>query len=120
MLIIFAEPFVSLFTPDPEVVKYAAIALRVAGVAQPFFALSIVGSGVLRGLGDAKITIPIALLSMWAVRIPLALLFVLKLGMGLKGAWYAMLVDLVLRGIVTLARFYSGRWKRNHKWIKTA
>ena len=118
MLIIFARPFVGLFTPDQEVVKYAAVAERIAGVAQPFFAMSIVGSGVLRGLGDAKITIPIALLSMWAIRIPLALLFVLKLGLGLRGAWYALLIDLTLRGIVTLARFYSGRWKKNHDWIK--
>ncbi|MBQ7174392.1 MAG: MATE family efflux transporter [Lachnospiraceae bacterium] len=117
LLVILARPFVSLFTPDPDVTEYAAMAERIAGVAQPFFALSIVGSGVLRGLGDAKITIPIAMLCMWAIRLPLALLFVLVFHLGLRGAWYALLIDLVLRGIVTLWRFYSGRWKTFHSWI---
>jgi putative MATE family efflux protein len=117
LLVILARPFVSLFTPDPDVTEYAAMAERIAGVAQPFFALSIVGSGVLRGLGDAKITVPIAMLCMWAIRLPLALLFVLVFHLGLRGAWYALLIDLVLRGIVTLWRFYSGRWKTFHSWI---
>lgn len=118
MLVIFARPFVSLFTPDPDVIEYAAMAERLAGLAQPFFALSIVGSGVLRGLGDAKITIPIAMVCMWVIRLPLALLFVLVLHLGLRGAWYALLIDLVLRGFVTLYRFYSGRWKKFHPWIR--
>ena len=117
LLFIFAKPFVSLFTPDRDVIQYAAMAERLAGVAQPFFALSIVGSGVLRGLGDAKITVPIAMISMWVIRLPLAILFVLVLQLGLKGAWYALVIDLVLRGCFTLWRFYSGRWKQFHPWI---
>jgi Na+-driven multidrug efflux pump len=54
---------------------------------------------------------------MWAIRLPLALLFVLVFHLGLRGAWYALLIDLVLRGIVTLWRFYSGRWNTFHSWI---
>ena len=117
VLFFFARPFVSLFTPDTEVIRHAAAAERLAGIAQPFFALSIVGSGVLRGLGDAKITIPIAMICMWAIRLPLALLFVFQLNLGLRGAWYALLIDLILRGFVTLYRFYSGKWKKFHPWI---
>ena len=33
------------------------------------------------------------------------------LGMGVAGAWYAMLVDVLIRSIVLLARFSTRRWR---------
>ena len=42
------------------------------------------------------------------VSVPLAILFVLVLHMGLRGAWFALVIDLVIRGLFTLIRFYSG------------
>ena len=88
------------------------MALRLVAYAQPFFGMYIVGTGLLRGLGDVKIAVPVSIISMWFIRIPLAMLIVNVLGMGLKGAWYAMVIDLVLRGIFILFRVYSGKWKK--------
>ena len=34
------------------------------------------------------------------------------LGMGVLGAWYAMLADVVVRSILITARFWQGGWKR--------
>jgi Na+-driven multidrug efflux pump len=33
------------------------------------------------------------------------------LNLGLFGAWLAMFVDLLVRGVFFLARFASGRWR---------
>lgn len=112
MMYIFADPFISLFTPDADVRLNAVMALRLVAYAQPFFGMYIVGTGLLRGLGDVKIAVPVSIISMWFIRIPLAMLIVNVLGMGLKGAWYAMVIDLVLRGIFILFRVYSGKWKK--------
>jgi Na+-driven multidrug efflux pump len=45
------------------------------------------------------------------VRLTLAWFLVNRLGMGLMGAWTAMVIDLWLRGTITFLRFRSGRWK---------
>ncbi len=112
LMFVFAEPFISFFTPDKEVHANAVMALRLVAFAQPFFGMYIVGTGVLRGLGDANIAVPISVFSMWLIRIPLALIFVKVLNMGLRGAWYVMVIELTLRGIFVLIRVYSGKWKR--------
>ena len=115
LMFVFADPFIGLFTPDPEVRAYGVIALRIVAFAEPFFAMQIVGSGVLRALGDVKVTVPISLFCMWLIRLPLAALFVRKLHLGLAGAWYAMDLDLLVRGSVTMLRFYSGKWKKLYR-----
>jgi Na+-driven multidrug efflux pump len=53
----------------------------------------------------------VTLASMWIIRVPLALLLSLVLGMGLAGAWAAMALDLAVRGVIYYFRFRRGRWK---------
>jgi Na+-driven multidrug efflux pump len=48
---------------------------------------------------------------MWIIRVPLALLLGLVLGMGLAGAWAGIALDLALRGIIYYFRFRRGGWK---------
>lgn len=112
LMYVFADPFISLFTPDSDVKLNAIMALRLVAYAQPFFGMYIVGTGILRGLGDVKIAVPVSIISMWLIRIPAAMIIVNGLGLGLKGAWYAMIIDLILRGIYILYRVYSGKWKK--------
>ena len=57
---------------------------------------------------------------MWVIRLSCEALFVLVLDWGLAGAWYAMVIDLVLRGLVTMLRFRSGAWKRLYPLHTTA
>lgn len=111
LMFVFAEPFISLFTPDPEVKANAIVALRIVAFAQPFFGMYIVGTGLLRGLGDVKIAMPVSLICMWFMRIPLAFAAVVILNLGLSGAWIAMIIDLIVRGLFILYRLHSGKWK---------
>ncbi len=107
----FAPWMIGVFTPDAQVVEMGAMALRIVALAEPLFGLSIVGTGILRSAGDASAPVWIGLFCMLAVRVPLAYLFVHGLGWGLAGAWIAMDIDLALRGLLTVGRFFSGRWK---------
>ena len=119
LMFVFADPFIALFTPDKEVQINAVTALRLVAFAQPFFGMYIVGTGILRGLGDANVAVPISIISMWLIRIPLALIFVKVLDMGLKGAWCVMVIELTLRGIIVLIRIYSGKWKKLYRKMMT-
>ena len=101
-----------LFSPDAEVVALAAVVLRIVSVSEPFFALSIVLFGALRGANDTRCPMLISLISMWVVRIVLMMLFVFGLHLGLPGVWLAMAIDLTIRGILSVVRWRSGRWQR--------
>ena len=114
LLFLFAPALASIFNSDALVVAETASALRVVAFAEPFFALSIILSNALRGANDVRFPMVVGLFCMWAVRVPLACLFVLKLNWGLAGVWAAMSADLILRGILC-----AGRWKRGG-WLKLA
>ncbi len=112
ILFIAARPLANLFTPDQEVVDLTVTVLHIVAFSEPFFALSIVLFGALRGANDTCHPMLISLLSMWVVRIVLTVLFVFVFHMGLPGVWIAMVLDLVLRGILSALRWRSGKWKR--------
>lgn len=108
LLFLLADPLIRLFTPDEEAILLGAQVLRIVAFAEPFFAMSIVVTGVLRGAGDTRAPFLIGLATMWGVRITLSLLLVGRLG--LVGAWIAMAVELVVRGLLFLLRLLRGRW----------
>ncbi len=111
-LFLFAHPLASLFNTDQAVVDEAARMLRIVSVAEPFFALSIILTGALRGARDVRFPMIVSLLCMWGVRIPLAPLLVFKAQLGLAGVWIAMSTDIILRGILCAWRWRGTRWER--------
>ena len=62
-------------------------------------------TAALRGAGDTRVPVLFSLVGFFAVRIPLALYLTRpELGLGLLGAWLAMVTDLALRGVFFLLR----------------
>ena len=110
-LFLLAPYLAALFNSDAEVVAQAALMLRIVSVSEPFFALSIILSGALRGAHDVRFPMVVGLLCMWGVRIVLAPILVYRAGMGLAGVWTAMAADLILRGVLCALRWRSGKWK---------
>lgn len=112
VLFVAARQVAGLFTPDAEVVGLTAMVLRIVSFCEPFFALSIVMSGALRGANDTRYPMFVCLGSVWVVRILLALIFVFGFHWALNGAWTAMSIDLFLRGVLCALRWRSGKWRR--------
>lgn len=105
-----AEFLISIFTPVPAVILLGSKVLRVEAFAQPFFAMSIIGGGILRGAGDTKWPFYISIAGMWGVRILTAYVLAYPLGMGLMGAWIGMVADLFTRGVLSFIRYRSKKW----------
>lgn len=111
LMYLFAPWLIGLFATNAEVIAQGAVALRIVAFAEPLFATSIVCSGILRGAGDTVAPWLIGMICMLGLRLPFAYLFVNVLGLGLAGAWYAMVIDLCCRGVAGYLRFATGGWK---------
>ena len=99
----FICPWVfQLMTPDLQVRQLAAEVLRIQLFAEPLYGVSIVASGALRGAGDTLVPSILNLISIWGVRLTLAILLVGR--WGLYGVWTAMCIELCVRGLLLLFR----------------
>ncbi len=112
---IFAPQMIGILTPDEEIRALGIQILRIEAFAEPLYGASIVAAGVFRGAGETLLSSVLNLLSVWAVRIPLAAY--LGSMMGLKGAWIAMCIELCVRGTLFLVRLLL--WNRKEKVPET-
>ena len=102
-------PFVfGILTPDPQVRSLAAAVLRIELLAEPFFGVSIVAAGALRGTGDTFVPSLLNLGSIWVIRLGLAVLLITPLG--LRGMWIAMAIELCIRGLLLLYRQHTSKY----------
>jgi Na+-driven multidrug efflux pump len=86
--------------------------LLICGMVQVFFALAMVVRNGLRGVGDTTWILGITLVSCYLVRLPAAYLLGVTFQLGLVGIWLGLCGELVVRGLLFLARFVWGRWER--------
>jgi len=103
-----AGTIMSWLSVDPDVVALGARCLRLEAFAEAGYAASIVANGACVGAGDTKMPAAMNLVSVWIVRIGLALLLTPKLG--LMGYWIAMCIELNVRGALYLLRVRGKRW----------
>ncbi len=98
--------------------------LKIVAVAMAPFALSMILTGALRGAGDTRWPLLFTFIGFLLVRIPLAYLLAWDqvtlpgtgivlpgMGLGVVGAWFAMLADVCLRSVLVGWRFAHGGWQ---------
>lgn len=111
VFILFGKEIVALYTDDREVVEQGARILMLVAAIQPFQSSQLILSGALRGAGDTRAIAMIMLVTVLLVRPGLAMFAVHVLEWGLVGAWIALVADQLLRSLLVLLRFNSGKWK---------
>ncbi len=111
ILFFFGPTIASLYSNDPKVVTEAAKILKLMAFIQPFQCAQLIISGGLRGAGDTIWTLISTFIGILIVRLILAYYFVMILGMGLIGAWLAVLIDQLIRWILITLRFRTNKWK---------
>jgi len=111
----FGGNIASLYTDDAAIISTAASILMFVALMQPFNASQQILAGSMRGAGDTKVVAYITAATMFGLRPFLAWLLVTKLDMGLYGAWYALVGDQIVRTILVMLRYNSGKWKLTFK-----
>lgn len=109
---------------DPTTQKTAEL-LQVIAVAIPSLAIVMIITGGLRGAGDTFWPFIYTVVGFLVFRIPLAIFFCFDefaipligfeidgMNWGVIGAWYAMTIDLLVRGFFVGGRFMNGKWRR--------
>lgn len=104
--------FVPPGTDDPELVATARAVLPLLALAQPFMTASIVLAQGLRGAGDTRSPLYVAIIGGLLVRVSLAWWLSVGLGLGLVGIWWASTIDWGVRTVLLGRAFVRGRWTR--------
>ena len=110
VMYIFAPEMIGLLSPVPAIQDLGTSVLRIEAFAEPFFAAAIVAYSVCVGAGDTLKPSMINLGSMWLIRLTLA--YCLASQYGLRGVWFAMAVELSLRGMMSIFSSVSKRLKQ--------
>lgn len=111
VLVIFAGPLLSIFTPDQEVIRLAIPCLQLMGVVQPPQMAAWVFAGVLRGAGDTKINFYIAAATNWGVRTLFSVLAIQVFHLHLFSTFVVMTAEIFVRLFLLVLRYLSGKWK---------
>lgn len=128
LFFVAADPLAGWFVGgqgrQSEVASLTARLVRIVAFAQPPLALLMVFSGGLRGAGATRPPLVVNFLGLLVVRLPLAMLLawpqvplpggatIEGWGWGAAGAWYAMAIDLTVRGVAMALIFSGRRWMR--------
>lgn len=109
--LILADPIIGASTEDPAVRRRAVGLFRFFLVFCPvFWPASFITPSGLRGAGDARYPMGVAVFSMWTMRVGLGWALAYPAGLGILGVWIAMIIDWVVRGAFFVARVRSGKW----------
>lgn len=106
-MILFPDFLARIYTPDLNVLAIAGVLIPVAGFFQVFDGVQVVSVGVLRGTGDTKTPMLIAILGFWVLGLPISVYLGFVRAQGPQGLWWGLVVGL---GVVTaflLARVRS-------------
>jgi putative MATE family efflux protein len=121
-----ATPLAAFFLGghSSEVVPLAAHLLRVVAFAMPPLAILLVLAGALRGAGDTRWPLALNLIGVVLFRVPLAAYLaksviyvplvgaVSGMGLGVVGAWYGAVIDIIVRCFLMTLRFRHDAWQR--------
>lgn len=108
---LFRHQLIAMYNDTPEVVQMGGQIMLLMAVMQPLQSDQFIVSGGLRGAGDTKYTAIAVAITVLGVRNILGIFTVNVLDWGLWGAWIAMCADQVIRTVLMLYRYYSGKWR---------
>ena len=101
------EVLAGLYTNTPAVLALAASLIPIAGPFQVFDGVQVVSIGVLRGTGDTRTPMIVALLGFWFVGMPVSLLLGFPAGLGPQGLWWGFVAGLAAVATFLLLRVRS-------------
>jgi MATE family multidrug resistance protein len=100
--VLIPRGLLGLFTSDSGVVETGVALLLVAALFQLFDGVQVVGTGILRGLGDTRTAMVSNLVAHWFFGLPIGYALCFALGWGAVGLWIGLSIGLIGVAIVLL------------------
>ena len=110
IIIINRSLIISLFSRNHEIITLGSQILIILSFIIQFQIAQVITVGSLRGAGDVKFVASLSLISVTIMRPVLTFLFAYTFGLGLYGAWISVIVDQMIRYVVSRIRFQNAEW----------
>ncbi|MFT5580353.1 MAG: putative MATE family efflux protein [Paraglaciecola psychrophila] len=111
IIVVFAEQIASFLIQDELVVQHTITFIYIMALAQPLMAIDFTLSGCLRGAGDTRFPLLTTMAGLIGARVGLAVLFT-YLGLSVDWIFGALIGDYVVKAVMLVHRFQSGKWKQ--------
>lgn len=111
ILLLFTGMIVRQFSDDPDIVRNAILYLRYMSVAFFFFGFTMVISRSLNAAGHVYVVTLLYILMFYIIQLPLAYLLGIRLDIGSKGIFAAILLSEIVLALCCIVIFRKGRWK---------
>ncbi|HLU07055.1 MAG TPA: MATE family efflux transporter [Woeseiaceae bacterium] len=111
LLIAFAPLIVSLFSTDPEIIRYGSDCLRIMGLGYPMYAVGMIIIQALNGAGDTLTPSVLNFICFWLVQIPLAYVLATIVELGPHGVFWSIVISESMLTVIGVMVFRKGRWK---------
>ena len=109
--LLFGEWIFRLYFPeDPPIVEIGIMITKFMVIIVLCQVSQVVFMGSLRGAGDVRYTTITSMLSVAIVRPGISYVTAYAMNLGIRGIWIGIFADLLMRLILTGARFRSGKW----------
>jgi putative MATE family efflux protein len=119
LAISFPRLILSMFIHHEPVLNIGIQYLRIVAPCYFLFALLFVSSGIVNGAGQTMVTMIVSLVSLYAVRVPLAAFLSRHTALGVTGVWIAMAAGFAVTASVNYFYYLSGGWKKTAGKILT-
>lgn len=110
-MFVLAAPLARLFSDEPATLALGVTWIHTLVFAMPAIAFHFTAAGALKGAGDTRWPLLVSFGGLWLVRLPVAWVVGVVMGLGMTGVWAGYVVEYYLRAAVTTWRFARGRWK---------
>ena len=109
--LIFAPEIVSWFTQEAEVVRNAALCLRIIAAGYIFYGYGMVVINAFNGAGDTKTPTWINFICFWLFQLPFAYISAVTFDLGPVGVFMAITLAEILIAVMGVIWFKKGYWK---------
>lgn len=109
--VLFSNQLFGIFTSNNEVLKIGFYLMLVNVMVEMGRALNVVVIWSLRGAGDVSFPVFVAACCMWVVAVGGSYGIVKVTALGIVGVWLMSGIDELVRGVIMMARWKSGKWK---------
>ena len=107
---IFANPLITFFSPDADVIKHGSNSLRIFSLGYVVFAYGMVLSQAFNGAGDTRTPTWVNFIAFWIIEIPLAY-FLSKAWNSPNGVFWAVVIAETVMAVLLIYLFRQGKWK---------
>ena len=114
VIVFFARDIALFLIADEQVVQHTVTFIYIMAIAQPMMAIEFTLGGCLRGAGDTRFPLITTMIGLIGVRVGLATLFA-YLGLGVGWIYGALIGDYLVKSLMLVHRFRSGKWKQIFK-----